>query len=106
MNKWNIKKNSKEKWSATQETVWHVLSEKDGNTMQYADLLEMVNNYFRFNMIGNAVGIMLKKQKEAGYIVVESKMIGGHRQLYWKLADDVDKEAFLNPPKPVETNNA
>jgi len=96
MNKWNIKKNSKEKWAATQETVHHVLANKDGNEMQYHDLVELVNNYFRFNMMGNAVAIMLKKQKEAGFIEVSSRMVGGYRQLYWKLADDVDKETFLN----------
>lgn len=100
MKKWNIKKNSKEKWAATQETVYEVLSKKQGNEMQYNDLVEMVNNYFRFSIMGNAVALMLKKQKEAGLITYEVRMVGGHRQLYWKLVEGVDKETFLNPPKP------
>ncbi len=104
MKKWNMKKTSKEKWAATQETVYHVLSNKDGNEMQYNDLLEMVNNYFRFSMMGNAVALMLKKQKEAGYIEVSTRMIQGHRQLYWKLVD-IDKDTFLNPPKEDGNTN-
>lgn len=92
--KWNIKKNSKEKWAATQETVYDVLANKDGNEMLYTDLLELVNNYFRFNLTGNSVGIMLKKQKEAGYIKVETRMVDGYRQMYWKLECD-NKDDYM-----------
>ena len=92
MKKWNIKKNSKEKWAATQETVFHVLSEKTGNEMLYSDLLEMVNNYFRFNLTGNAVGIMLGKHKKHGLIEVDIRMVDGYRQMYWKLNCDSKEE--------------
>lgn len=94
MKKWNIKKNSKEKWSATQETVYEVLANKEGNEMLYSDLLEMVNNYFRFNLTGNSIGIMLGKQKKLGLIEVEVRMVEGYRQLYWKLNCE-DKDEWM-----------
>lgn len=92
--KWNIKKNSKEKWAATQETVYDVLANHHGNEMLYTDLLELVNNYFRFNLAGNSIGIMLRTQKKLGLITVETRMVGGYRQLYWKLNCD-DKDEWM-----------
>ena len=92
--KWNIKKNSKEKWAATQETVYDVLSEKHGNEMLYTDLVELVNNFFHFNMKSNSIGIILGTQKKLGLLECKVKMVGGYRQMYWKLNCD-DKEEWM-----------
>lgn len=83
-----MKKRGKEKAKRTQEAVWNVLSEKDGNEMLYSDLTELVSNWTRYSLTGKAVALFLRKQVKAGYIVKTKKTTMGHTEQYWKLECD------------------
>ena len=86
-----MKKRGKEKAKRTQEAVWNVLSDKEGNEMLYSDLSEMVSNCTRYSVTGKAVALFLRKQVKAGYIVKTKKTAQGHTEQYWKLqCDDLD----------------
>ena len=89
-----MKKRGKEKAKRTQEAVWNVLSDRDGNEMLYSDLTELVSNWTRYSVTGKAVASFLRKQVKAGYIVKSKKTSQGHTEHYWKLECD-DLERFL-----------
>jgi hypothetical protein len=90
-----MKQRGKEKTEATQEAVYAVLSGVDGNIMLCADLVELVNNYFAYTINGKAMGMFLRKQFNAGFIVKSKMRTDGHPELYWKLDCD-SLEEFIN----------
>jgi hypothetical protein len=89
-----MKKRGKEKAKRTQEAVWNVLSEKDGNEMLYSDLTELVSNWTRYSLTGKAVASFLRKQVNAGYIVKSRKRSDGMPETYWRLECD-SLETFI-----------
>lgn len=89
-----MKKRGKEKAKRTQEAVWNVLSEKDGNEMLYSDLAELVSAWTRYSLTGKAVASFLRKQVNNGYIVKSKRRNDGMAEVYWKLECD-DLETFI-----------
>lgn len=86
-----MKTRGKEKAKRTQEAVWNLLSEKDGNEMLCSDLAELVSNWTRFSLTGKALGAFFKKQVNNGYIVKTKRRVEGHPEVYWKLeCEDID----------------
>tara|TARA_B110000285_G_C14921576_1_gene512847 strand:+ start:251 stop:523 length:273 start_codon:yes stop_codon:yes gene_type:complete len=83
-----MKKRGKEKTAATQEAVFTVLNGVDGNMMLCSDLVELVNNYFAYTINGKAMGMFLRKQVNAGFIVKSKIRCEGYPELYWKLDCD------------------
>ena len=89
-----MKKRGKEKAQKTQEAVFSLLSEKQGNEMLCSDLAELVSAWTRYSLTGKAVASFLRKQVNNGYIVKSKRRQDGLAEVYWKLECD-DLETFL-----------
>jgi hypothetical protein len=95
-----MKKRSEEARVKKQETVFKLLSEKDGNEMQLTELAEMVDKWFKHSVSGKALGLFLRTQVRKGYITKQVKRLGGKQAMYWKLECE-DLDLFLEKEETV-----
>ena len=74
--------------------VYEILSTATGNSLQYSDLLFLVNSFSQWNFGSGSLANLMKKHMNAGFLILEKKTIGGNKSYTWTLAEGVSCDEF------------
>ena len=78
----------------TEKAVWDLLSEAEGNAMEYAVLVGKVSDRIRNTVSLHSLSHLMRRHREAGFIVESVSRVNGVRCNIWKLADGVEWKHF------------
>ena len=87
-------KGNKRKRQLLELAVYEILSTSSGNSMQYSDLLFLVNNFSQWNFSHTSVRNLMRKHINAGFLILEKRTVNGTKSYTWNLAADVSCDEF------------
>ena len=77
-----------------EKAVFQALSNTSGNSLQYSDLLFLVNSFSQWNTAKGSLTQVMRKHIAAGFLILEKRTIDGNKSYTWTLAEGVSCGEF------------
>lgn len=87
-------KGNEKKRQLLELAVYEILSTASGNSMQYSDLMFLVNNFSQWNFAHTSVRNLMRKHINAGFLILDKRTVNGDKSYTWTLAADVSSDEF------------